>query len=52
MSQSAMRFIPILVLFYAVLMKAVMLNKRIFLFVNLKSIFKPEVYLFKSLVLL
>ena len=36
---STLIFIPILVHFYAVLMKAVMLNERIFLFVNLKSIF-------------
>ena len=36
---SALIFIPILVHFYAILMKAVMLNERIFLFVNSKSIF-------------
>lgn len=36
---SALIFILILVHFYAILMKAVMINERIFLFVNLKSIF-------------
>lgn len=52
MCQSDMRFIPILVHFFAILMKAVMVNERIFLFVNLKSSFEQEVYLFKSLVFL
>ena len=49
---SAFILIPILVHFFAILIKALMVDEGIFLFVNLKSLFKQEIYLFKSLVFL